>query len=413
MNKQRVFGLLCALAVLLCAPLTAVAEGGGTVLYDEESGESLEALLKEGEEAWPTVVTPVAAEQLAINAKGAVLMDQGSGTVLYEKDAHKHLPIASVTKVMTLLLVMEAIDGGRLAWDESLACSERAASMGGSQIWLEVGEIMTVEELVKAAAVVSANDACAMLAEHLCGTLEAFVAAMNERAAALGMQDTHFVDCSGLDDSGYSCAYDVAVMSRELMTHPDIRKFTTIWMDSLRGGKSQLVNTNKLVRHYAGATGLKTGTTQAAGHCLAATATKNGTSFVAVVLGCATTNDRFGGARAMLDYGFASYVAYTPDAGALDLPPIPVLHGQQTAVPVRVDAPPSLLLKKGTESTVQSAVELATDLQAPVLAGQTVGTWRLTVGQEVLCEYPVLAAADVPQMDFRHAYTLLWEALIK
>ena len=246
----------------------------------------------------------------------------------------------------------------------------------------------------------------------LAGSLPTFVAAMNERAAELGMGDTHFVDCSGLDDSGYSCAYDVAVMSRQLMSHPDIERFTTIWMDSLRGGESQLVNTNKLVRHYKGATGLKTGTTNAAGHCLSATARREGTAFVAVVLGCATTADRWEGARTLLDYGFAGFAAYTPPADTLSLSPIKVLGGQQTQVPVTPDTPGTLLLKKGTEGQVEATVELVPDLEAPVHAGQTVGVWRLRLGEEILGEYPVRAAADVPAATLRWAYNLLIAALL-
>ena len=399
---------LCA-AVMLCGTPVYASEGG-TVLYDEDSGESLSSLLAEGDDAWPTVAAP--STGLDIKAKGAVLMEQGSGMVLYEKGAHERLPIASVTKVMTLLLVMEAIEEGRIKWDDSVTCSATAASMGGSQIWLEQGEIMTVDELVKAAAVVSANDACAALAEHICGTVDSFVVAMNARAKELGMQDTNFVDCSGLDDSGYSCAYDVAMMSRELMKHKDIQKYTTIWMDSLRAGQSQLVNTNKLVRHYKGATGLKTGTTQAAGHCLAATATRDGTSFVAVVLGCATTADRFNGARAMLDYGFSAYVSYTPPAELLQLSPVAVLGGQADSVEVTVDMPGAMLLKKGTENAVEPVAELAADLEAPVLQGQVVGTWRLRHGEEVLCEYAVRATQTVPRKTFRYAYSLLVATLL-
>ena len=408
---KRLIAALCA-AVVLCGGLTANASGGGTVLYDEDGGENLSALLNEDDTAWPTVAVPDSAAGLTVNAKGAVLLEQDSGTVLYEKNAKEHLPIASVTKVMTLLLVMEAIEDGRLKWDDTVTCSAKAASMGGSQIWLEQGEVMTVDELVKAAAVVSANDACAALAEHISGTIEAFVAAMNARAKALGLTDTNFVDCSGLDDSGYSCAYDIAMMSRELMKHKDIQKYTTIWMDSLRGGKSQLVNTNKLVRHYTGATGLKTGTTQAAGHCLSATAERNGTAFVAVVLGCATTADRFDGARAMLDYGFSNYVSYTPSAELMQLAPIPVLGGQADTVEIAVDMPQSLLLKKGTENTVEPSAELAIDLEAPVHAGQVVGTWRLKSGDETLCEYAVRASVDVLAKTFRYAYTLLVATLL-
>ncbi len=404
---QKIIAMIAVLT-LLCLPVTA----GGRVLYDESSGEALDSILKEDETAWPTVAVPQQATGLSVNAKGAVLMDQGSGQVLFAQDAYAQVPIASVTKVMTLLLVMEAVDGGRLSMTDTVTCSPRAASMGGSQIWLEPGEMMTVNDLLKAAAVVSANDACAALAEHLSGSIEAFVEQMNARVTELGLENTHFVDCSGLDDTGYSCAYDVAVMSRELMNHEEIQQFTTIWMDSLRDGKSQLVNTNKLVRHYTGATGLKTGTTGAAGHCLSATAARNGTAFVAVVLGSPTTADRFDGARMLLDYGFANYIAYTPPADSLELSPIPVRRGSATEVAVTADTPTTMLLKKGMESAVSSQVELAADLEAPVEAGQIVGTWRLTAGEEILAEYPLKAAAAVPAMDFRTAYRLLWTALI-
>lgn len=400
---------MCALCVWLCPMVSA---DGGAVIYDEGNGENLQELLKEDDTAWPTVALPVPGE-LTVKAKGAVLMDMGSGTVLYEQDGHSRLPIASVTKVMTLLLVMEALEEGRVKWTDPVTCSATAAGIGGSQIWLEPGEMMTVEELVKAAVVVSANDACAALAEHLCGSIPVFVAAMNARAKELGMEDTEFKDCSGLDDTGYSCAYDVALMSRELMKHQDIERFTTIWMDSLRGGQSQLVNTNKLIRHYTGATGLKTGTTNAAGHCLAATARREGTSFVAVVLGCATTNDRWEGARTLLDYGFAHYVTYTPPVEGLSLTPVPVLKGQSTQVTVQVDTPRPLLLEKGKEGQVKSEIELAKDVEAPVLAGQTVGVWRLTVGEQVVGEYPIRTTCGVPAVTFRWAYGLLMDALLR
>ncbi|MBO5929387.1 MAG: D-alanyl-D-alanine carboxypeptidase, partial [Clostridia bacterium] len=243
---------------------------------------------------------------LTVGGKSAILIDFTSGKVLFQKNEHEKLPIASVTKIMTLLLVMEALDNGMISLTDSVTCSAEAASMGGSQIWLEPGEVMSVHDLVKAAAVVSANDACAALAEHVAGSVEEFVARMNTRAAELGMNDTHFLDCSGLNDEAYSCAYDVAVMSRELMKHPTIKQYTTIWMDTLRDGQSQLVNTNKLVRFYEGITGLKTGTTATAGHNLAATAERNGLALGAVMLGCTTTAERFGGARTLLDYGFAN-----------------------------------------------------------------------------------------------------------
>lgn len=397
-------------AVLMLTSLPVYADGQA-VLYDEEAGESLTGLLTEDAEAWPTLA-PVEASALDIRAKSAVLIDQGTGQVLYEKNSREHLPVASVTKVMTLLLVFEALAQGRIDWKDTVTCSNRAASMGGSQIWLEPGEIMTVEELVKAATVVSANDACAALAEHISGSIEAFVAAMNERAAALGLEDTCFKDCSGLDDSAYSCAYDLAVISRQLMTYPEVEKFTTIWMDTLRGGKSQLVNTNKLVRHYTGATGLKTGTTQAAGHCLAATARRENTAFVAVVLGCATTAERFEGARALLDHGFSAYETYLPSAEGEAIAPVKVRRGQAEQVEAVVDRPQALLLPKGAAGRVQTGVEMAEDVEAPVEEGQIVGTWRLMLDEEVLGEYPIRAKRAVPCISLRWAYQLLVAALL-
>jgi len=409
MRKRRLVALITALSLLMSVTVYA---GGGQILYDEESGENLQDLLDEDVAAWPTVTLPAEAADLSVKAKGAVLMDQGTGQVLYEQDAHKSLPIASVTKVMTLLLTLEAIEAGKIGWADKVTCSDTAAAIGGSQIWLEPGEIMSVEELVKAAAVVSANDACGALAEYISGSQSAFVAEMNKRAEQLGMKNTQFKDCSGLDDTGHSTAYDVAVMSRELMKHKDIRKFTTIWMDSLRGGASQLVNTNKLLRHYKGATGLKTGTTSAAGHCLSATAQRDGTAYVAVVLGCATTADRWAGARTLLDYGFATYATYTLPDGVPQPEPLAVKGGQQVQVSVKAQGPDALLIPKGREEEVTQTVELTTDLQAPVEAGQTVGVWRLSLGDEVLGEYPIRTVEDVPATTLQWAYGLLLDNLL-
>lgn len=406
---KRILAMVLAMILLTMA----VYADGGRVLYDEGGGEPLDELLREDAAVWPTVALPANGADLQVKAKGAVLMDQGSGQVLYEKDAHTPLPIASVTKVMTLLLVMEALEAGKIAWSDTVTCSESAAALGGSQIWLEPGEMMTVEELVKAAVVVSANDACAALAEHVSGSIPAFVAEMNRKAAALGMEHTEFKDSSGLDDTGHACAYDVALMSRALMQHKEIERFTTIWMDSLRGGASQLVNTNKLVRHYNGATGLKTGTTNAAGHCLTATARRDGTAFIAVVLGCASTADRWAGARTMLDYGFAGYVTYTPPMEQVQVEPIPVLGGQQRQVAVVPSTAGSILLPKGAEADVQVEIHPVSDLEAPVLAGQTVGVWQVKKGEEILGEYPLQAACDVPAATLRWAYGLLMDALLK
>lgn len=403
---------LCAAALcllLVCTPLTVAAQ---TVITDTEEGVEASVLIKEDDTVWETLALPTDAAALDIKGKGAVLMDIATGTVLYEKDSTVHLPIASVTKIMTLLLVMEAIDDGFLSYTDTLTCSPTAASMGGSQIWLEPGEQMTVDDLLKAACIVSANDACAMLAEHIAGSIEGFVARMNTRADELGMKDTNFLDCSGLNDEAYSCARDVALMSCELMrAHPDIVRYTTVWMDTLRGGKSQLVNTNKLVKHYAGATGLKTGTTSKAGHNLSATATREGLSLCAVMLGCDTTDDRFGGCRKLLDYGFANYTLYTPDLTALPLSPIPVLRGVSETVQPTLPTPRPLLLKKGQEKQIETMLTLAADVEAPVEKGQIVGEATVKLDGEVLDTYDAVTADRVERLTAWRALLWLFAAL--
>ncbi len=401
---------LCGI-LLLCSPSVSAS----TIIIDTESGETAEELMSL--KAPPSLSEDLAEETVAdgsslnIGGKSAVLMDLASGTVLYEKNSHEKLPIASVTKIMTLLLVMEAIDEGLIDYEDPVTCSPVAASMGGSQIWLEPGEIMTVHELLKAAAVVSANDACAALAEYVAGSVEGFVERMNLRAAELGMNDTHFLDCSGLNDEAYSCAHDVALMSVELMKHPSIKQYTTIWMDTLRDGKSQLVNTNKLIRFYDGATGLKTGTTSAAGHNLAATAERNGLGFVAVVLGCSTTDERFGGARKLLDYGFANYSLYTPSVDDTELLPVKVLRGVFEEVATVIDELVPILVKKGDEKQIVRTIELAEDVEAPVEEGQVVGEITLKLGDEQLAVYPIRASESVKRLDFGTSLLQLLKAL--
>ena len=414
--KRLKKGLACLLCLALLLPnvLWAVAEAPPLLIAEEGSGESAEELLQESaDDVWlPVDTVPTEAAALEVGGKSAILMDQTSGTVLFEKNAHEKLAIASVTKIMTLLLVMEALDQGRITLEDPVTCSDVAASMGGSQIWLEPGEIMTVHELLKAAAVVSANDACAALAEHISGSIEGFVSEMNTRAAELGMNDTLFLDCSGLSDDAYSSAYDVALMSRELMKHKKITEYTTIWMDTLRDGKSQLVNTNKLVRHYSGATGLKTGTTSKAGHCLSATAQRDGLELVAVILGCETTDERFGGARKMLDYGFANYTIYTPEIDTSALTPVPVLRGLAETVTPTVDLPSAFLIKKGQEKNVSCSLELAEDLEAPVYEGQVIGSISLVLAGEEIARYDVHAAEAVSRLKTGNAFMLLLEALL-
>lgn len=411
---RKGLAILCAAALLGSAGLPVLAEEAPPALItDSESGELAEKLAAEDDSEWmPTAAIPTDSAALEVAGKGAVLMELSTGQVLFEKTPHEKVPIASVTKIMTLLLVMEALDEGTIGLEDPVTCSATAASMGGSQIWLKEGEVMTVHELLKAAAVVSANDACAALAEYICGSIEGFVSRMNERAAELGMKDTEFLDCSGLSDDACSSAYDVALMSRELMKHDKIQEYTTIWMDTLRDGKSQLVNTNKLVRHYPGATGLKTGTTQKAGHCLSATAQRDGMGLVAVILGCSTTDERFGGARKMLDYGFANYSIYTPQVDDSQLHAIPVLHGVEESVSPQIPLVEPLLLKKGQEKGVTTTVTLAEDLEAPVLKGQVVGEITIQVDGKDMAKTPIQAETEVAAMTIGTAFSWLWDALL-
>ena len=318
---------------------------------------------------------PVRADELTLDAPSALLMEKQTGTVLFAKDEHTPREPASVTKVMTLLLTMEAIDSGALSYDDTVTGSAHAASMGGSQIWLKEGEQMRVEDLIKAVCVVSGNDAAVALGEHLAGSEEAFVARMNERAKELGMNDTHFVNCTGLPADGHvTSAYDIALMSRELIWHhPDIRRFTTIWMDSLRDGQSMLVNTNKLIRFYPGATGLKTGSTSSARYCISATAEKDGMELIAVVLGGSTSDKRFSDAKVLLNYGFASYslVTVTPES---PLPAIPVTLGTQKTVQSVLSPDNALLLEKNRAGGLTQSLTLPESVEAPIEAGEPLGT---------------------------------------
>ncbi len=409
-GAKRVLTLLLALW-LLCAGLP-VSVAGEWLMETEAGEDARELILAAGADEWAeTANVPEAAESLTVGGKAALLMDMDTGTVLYEHDADTPLPIASVTKIMTLLLIMEALDDGRLSEDDTVTCSATASSYGGSQIWLKEGESMTVHDLLKAITVVSANDACAAMAEHLSGSVESFVATMNARAAELGMQHTDFHDCCGLDDTATSTARDVAIMSRELMDHQGITAYTTIWMDTLRGGQSQLVNTNKMIRFYNGATGLKTGTTATAGHCLSATAERDGLRLCAVILGCESTDERFGGARTMLDFGFANYAVYTPSVPAEKLSPVPVRHGVAREVQPEAAPMQRVLVRKGEETKITCMVTLAQDVTAPVRQGETVGQVTVTLDGKSLATYPITAKTAVPRLTVWLAFSRLWRAL--
>ena len=344
---------------------------------------------------------PVRAEaaQPEVGGKSAVLMDVATGTVLYEKSAHERLSPASVTKVMTLLLIMEAIDSGKIRWEDTVTASESAAAKGGSQVYLKVGEQMTVSDMVKSIAVSSANDCACAMAEHIAGSEGAFVEMMNARAKELGMNDTSFVNCTGLDDGAdaenhKTSAYDIALMSRQLLkNHPDIKKYTTIWMDTIRDGAFGLSNTNKMVRFYTGCTGLKTGFTSGAGYCLSASAEREGMELIAVVMGCETSKERTAACKAMLDYGFANFALISPvleeDAA------VPVTLGRQQTVQAELGGDTGLLIDKAQKSSVTTEVTLEESVAAPVSRGQRLGTLTIRAGDTVLAQLPLVAKDEV------------------
>lgn len=352
------------------------------------------------------VLPAVRAEGLDVPAPSAILMDAATGTVLYEKNADEKLPPASVTKIMTLLLVMEALDSGSIGWGDMVTASETAAAKGGSQVYLEVGEQMSMDEMLKSVVVSSANDCATALAEHVAGSEAAFVEKMNARAAELGMENTHFVNCTGLDDGEnasehLTTARDIATMSRELLTHEEIKKYTTIWMDTVRNGQFGLSNTNKLVRFYEGTTGLKTGYTSTAGHCLSASAERDGMELIAVVLHCESSTDRFRSAKALLDYGFANY-ALADTRPEEPLQPVRVILGEEsTLTPVLQQTAP-ILIEKGELAGITKTVSLCQEVEAPVAAGQQLGTLTLSTSTRTLAEIPIIAPQAIEKLT-------LWE----
>ena len=351
---------------------------------------------------------------LELPCRAACLIDQQTGTVLYEKNADQQMPIASITKVMTLLLTFEAVHNGQLTMDTPVPVSEHAYHMGGSQIWLEPGEQFTLDEMIKAICVSSANDAAVAVAELVGGSEQGFVQSMNARAAELGMTNTVFHNACGLDVEGHlSTARDVAVMSRYILnTCPEVLHYTGIWTDTLRGGATQLVNTNKLLRRYNGITGLKTGTTSGAGVCISASATRDGLDLIAVVLGAPSSSDRFDAATTLLDYGFAAYRA-VPLPAVEDQPLLIKVKGSaEESVPLDYSAlPGTLLMPKEGSAALTARADLPDALDAPVQQGQAVGTVRVLNGETLLGEYEIRAAADAPKMDFGTAFGLLWDAL--
>ncbi len=345
---------------------------------------------------------------LQISSKSAILIEQKTGNIIYEKNAHEKLSPASVTKVMSLLLITEAIDRGDISLDTEITASEHASEMGGSQIWLKVGEVMTVDDLLKATVIASANDATVALAEAVSGSEEVFVAEMNERAAQLGMNDTVFKNCTGLDAEGHvTSAYDISVMSRELLRHDIIRNYSTVWMDTLRGGKSQLVNTNKLVRFYEGTIGLKTGTTSKAGYCLSAAAERDGTVFIAVVMDAPSSKERFAEARSLLSYGFANFTFRSFSVPSEELTDIKVKGGTAEKVSVRAAGDCEFLLEKVNADRITHITELDEEIAAPVEEGEQVGMCRIFSGDEEIGTVKIVASSSVEKMSFLKAFLRL------
>ncbi|MBQ7004926.1 MAG: D-alanyl-D-alanine carboxypeptidase [Clostridia bacterium] len=338
---------------------------------------------------------------ITVNARSAVLMDASTGQVLFSANEHERLYPASVTKIMPLLLFMEALDEGRISLEDTVTASPTAASKGGSQIWLKEGEQMTVDELLRATAIASANDACTALGEHIAGNEEAFVSLMNKRAKELGMENTNFVNCSGLDDDTtehLTTAYDVALMSKELLSHDRIRTYTTVWMDTLRNGATELTNTNRLVRFYSGTTGLKTGTTSKAGYCLSASAERDGLHLIAVILGAQTSDDRFEGAKALLNYGFANFETVRLSFEEAQIPPVKVIRGLRSEITAGIKDVFPVTLSKGEADKIEYTVEIAENVQAPVEKNQILGKVTAKAGDNIIGQYSLIAEDGVRKL---------------
>lgn len=339
-------------------------------------------------------------------AKSAILMCIDTGDIIYEKNAYEHLSPASVTKVMSMLLILEAVDNGKIALTDNVPASENAVSKGGSQIWLEVGEEMTVDELFKAVVVASANDACTALGEFIAGSDTGFVKMMNDRAAELGLENSCFENCTGLDDTvtnHYSCAYDIAVIAKEVMKHDIIKNYTSIWLDSLRDGKTELNNTNKLVNTYNGITGLKTGTTSNAGFCLCATAERDGMSLVSVILGCETSDDRFSSATNLLDFGFANYELVEPQFDMSKITEVKIKNGKEKSILPSISGAEKILVAKGSEE-ITYKYEIKEELPAPVNKGDNLGTIVLYSGEQIIKTIYLKSDKDIETVSFSYIF---------
>ena len=354
--------------------------------------------------------------EIQINAKAAVLMDASTGEVLYSFNENEKLYPASVTKIMPLLLFMEALDSGKISLEDTVTASPTAASKGGSQIWLKEGEQMTVDELLRATAIASANDACTALGEHIAGSEVGFVKMMNDRAKELGMTNTNFVNCSGLDDDTtehLTTAYDIALMSKELLSHERVKTYTTVWMDSLRNGETQLVNTNKLVRFYSGTTGLKTGTTSKAGYCLSASAERDGLHLIAVVMGAENSNERFEGAKAMLNWGFANFETVTPQIDSSLFGQVEVIRGVKESIKPIITGVKPITLKAGEKSQLKTEINICESVEAPVENNQILGTVILKIADKEIAKYNLINENFVDKTNIGHIMVRILCSLAK
>jgi D-alanyl-D-alanine carboxypeptidase (penicillin-binding protein 5/6) len=393
---KKLFLAIIIVLVILSSQNASATETASVYPYDVDFGEY-----------W---FEPTGAEYVSNgDAKALLLMEYSTGKVLFAENEYEHLPIASVTKVISTLLVVEAIDNGKITLQDSVTVSEYAAGMGGSQVFLEAGETMSVEDLLKSVIVVSANDATVALGEHICGSEAAFISAMNERARELGCENSNFVNTNGLPvENHYSCAYDIALITRELMKHELVFKYTSIWMDTIRDGKFGLANTNKLIRFYKGATGMKTGFTGEAKYCLSGTAKRDGMHLIAVVLGAETSDKRFAAAKGLLDYGFANYSILTPELP--DLEPINVTRGVEKSVSLKTD-PINILTEKGGSGQTEAKLFVNESLQAPVQEGAEAGYVAYYRNGSEIGRAPIYTAASVDEVSYSSLLSKLFKAL--
>ena len=408
---KRISAILIILTIFMFS--TVLASSDSVFVWSNESQPLTVQTNAKPSDSTPSIIDAKDKSENSLNLESgsAILIEQNSGEILYEHNIHEKLRPASVTKVMSLLLIMEALDSGQISLTDKVPCTEDAAAMGGSQIWLDVREELTVDEMLKAICVVSANDCTVAMANYLCGSQEAFVQKMNERARQLGMNDTTFMNCHGIDEDGhFTSSYDIALMSRELLKkHPEITKYTTIWMDTLRDGKSELVNTNKLIRNYKGATGLKTGSTSVALYNLSASATRDGFSLIAVIMKAPTTKVRFAEAQKLLDYGFNNYEYKCLAQKGEVLKQVNVTKGTKEITDLVLESDVGFLIKKGQDKEIEQTVQVQENIVAPISAGQKVGEVIYTLEGKEIGRTNIVSNTTIEKKTFFNILSYIYE----